>query len=127
MAEMSMGYVKLPASGSPKGWIGVVAGLNTPPLTVPTTPFTLEVQLLLGPALTSPLTAIEPPVTSKSAFCASTLPRKQSVHFTVVLTAASAWLPTLIVEAPVTPPKKVETVLVGIQTRIFVGEVALSN
>src|SRR5689334_12356859 len=83
--------------------------------------------MLLGPALTLPFTAMAPPVTSKSAFCASTLPRKHRVHLTSTPIEASAWLPTAMVELPVTPPKKVDTFLVGIHTRTFLGEVWLSK
>src|SRR5690242_15900814 len=110
---MLIGSVRSPASGSVNGWIWVGDGVNWPPLTVPTTPLTKAVQMLLGPASTLPLTAIEPPVTSKSALRASTPPRKHSVHLILIVTPASAWLPTRIVLLPVTPPKKVLIVRAG--------------
>ena len=77
--------------------------------------------MLLGPASTSPLTAIEPPKTEKSAFSASTPPRKHRLHLTSVPSSASAPLPTGTSDRPMIPAKLVLTLRVGIRTRTFVG------
>ncbi len=72
-----------------------------------------------------PFTAIAPPVTLKSAFSDSTLPRKHRLHLTSSPSSASAWLPTAICDLPMMPAKAESTFLVGILTQTFVGLFAL--
>jgi hypothetical protein len=121
------GRVRVVASGSLKDGIVVGAGVKVPPLTVPTTPLLFELQALLGPATTLPLTAMEPPLTEKSPLPAFTSPRKHRLHLTAVPSCAWAELPTAIVDRPAAQPKKVATERVGMYTRTKVGDVELSS